>query len=210
MKSKFDEYFLSQFKAALKHTRSTMLASVAGMILSVVANVVAAVSVLKDHNYIYIILGVVVVFVLPAIYRLVTLRNGVINIKSQYPGLSVVGIMSLKKEGRSYFAISILVTALMLYMAYSAIAEHSISIAVITVSLLGAGFVLIREKIYQLRIKKGFFGNNESEAREIINFILSNSDNIDFTDGGKRKSVFSKEEIEGMVENAWNPSTVGV
>ncbi|MEM9276588.1 MAG: hypothetical protein AAGA80_27145, partial [Cyanobacteria bacterium P01_F01_bin.143] len=49
--------------------------------------------------------------------------------------------------------------------------------------------------VLNFRIRQGWYGGNESEAREIINFALRNSDDIDFTDDGQSKSLFNEEDI---------------
>lgn len=212
MKSKFDEYFSYQLKSVLKHVKSSMRLSVAAMVVSTFLNLFASVYVIKSQEgwSSFFIIGVAaVLFIAPSIYSLISLRTRKLNVKVKYPGLSVVRIMSLKREGASYYSIALFVSGLMLYMAYTAITEHPSSSAVIAVLLAGAGFVLLREKLHLYRVTKGFFGNNEAEAREIIRFILSNSENIDFTDGGKQKPVFSKEEINDIIERTLKPSAVG-
>lgn len=55
----------------------------------------------------------------------------------------------------------------------------------------------IRAANLRYRILHGLFGTNEYEARELINFILHNSDKIDFTDGdGKLRKALLPEKDE--------------
>ncbi|MDH2593993.1 hypothetical protein [Acinetobacter nosocomialis] len=50
------------------------------------------------------------------------------------------------------------------------------------------GLIVLKETIVEFRIRKGWFGTNKYEAKVLINFLIKNSDDIDFTDGnGKLK-----------------------
>ena len=67
---------------------------------------------------------------------------------------------------------------------------------------LGIWFVLLllilsvaRDQLLAFRIRKGYYGKTEYEAREIIGFILKHSKRIDFTDGGNLKEIISKDDI---------------
>jgi hypothetical protein len=59
---------------------------------------------------------------------------------------------------------------------------------------------------FNIRILYGWYGNNEREAREIIGFILSESSNIDFRDGGKLKKILTDEDIEEIKSIVLNPT----
>lgn len=62
-------------------------------------------------------------------------------------------------------------------------------ICIVTLAL-----IIIKELIVEFRIKKGWFGTNKIEAKALIEFLISNSDDIDFTDGnGKLKRVLFPE-----------------
>lgn len=50
------------------------------------------------------------------------------------------------------------------------------------------GLIVLKETIVEFRIRKGWFGTNKYEAKVLINFLIKNSNDIDFTDGnGKLK-----------------------
>ncbi|WP_151800191.1 hypothetical protein [Acinetobacter nosocomialis] len=50
------------------------------------------------------------------------------------------------------------------------------------------GLIVLKEDIVEFRIRKGWFGTNKYEAKALIDFLINNSDDIDFTDGnGKLK-----------------------
>jgi hypothetical protein len=56
-------------------------------------------------------------------------------------------------------------------------------------------------------VYKGLFGTNRTEARELIDFIIKNSDNLDFTDsnGNLRRALLpeakdaAEERIPGIL-----------
>lgn len=63
------------------------------------------------------------------------------------------------------------------------------------VSLLFWILIKAKELLVAYRIQKGLFGTNRTEARDLINFIVENSSDIDFTDsGGKLRRALLPEE----------------
>lgn len=70
-------------------------------------------------------------------------------------------------------------------------------------------FVLrIKEFVVEYRVQTGLFGTNRTEARELIDFIIKNSDNLDFTDsnGNLRRALLpeAKDTAEEGI-----PGTLG-
>ncbi len=79
----------------------------------------------------------------------------------------------------------------------------------VTFIVLGFNLLLIaRELLAEYRIRKGLFGTNRTEARELIDFIIKNSDNLDFTDsnGNLRRALLpeAKDAAEELI-----PGTFG-
>ena len=66
----------------------------------------------------------------------------------------------------------------------------------------------IKEQLLEYRISKGLFGTNYTEARELIDFIIKNSDNLDLTDsnGNLRRALLpeAKDAAEELI-----PGTLG-
>jgi hypothetical protein len=54
--------------------------------------------------------------------------------------------------------------------------------------------ILLDGMFLAYRVRRGFYGNNESEARELIAYILRNSDKLDDGDGSRR--IFDPAEPE--------------
>ncbi|ELY2773140.1 hypothetical protein SMC61_004353, partial [Cronobacter sakazakii] len=63
-------------------------------------------------------------------------------------------------------------------------------------------FVLLelKERVLTYRISKGFYGNNSTEAIQLLKFIENNIDKIDDGGSGRRRKIFNtpaSEEIPG-------------
>ena len=68
-----------------------------------------------------------------------------------------------------------------------------LNLAAISIAFLG--LIALKELLIAYRIRKGLFGTNRTEARNLINFIVKNSSDIDFTDSdGKLRRVLLPEE----------------
>ncbi|MGX9726058.1 MAG: hypothetical protein ACTFAK_01685 [Candidatus Electronema sp. VV] len=66
----------------------------------------------------------------------------------------------------------------------------------------------VKELLTKYRIRKGLFGTNRAEARELIDFIIKNSDNLDFTDSnGNLRRALLPEEKDAVEEHI--PGTLG-
>ncbi|MGX9726057.1 MAG: hypothetical protein ACTFAK_01680 [Candidatus Electronema sp. VV] len=78
-------------------------------------------------------------------------------------------------------------------------------------SLMSIVFLIIltvKELLTKYRIRKGLFGTNRAEARELIDFIIKNSDNLDFTDSnGNLRRALLPEEKDAVEEHI--PGTLG-
>ncbi|MCI5142119.1 MAG: hypothetical protein D3909_10455, partial [Candidatus Electrothrix sp. ATG1] len=64
----------------------------------------------------------------------------------------------------------------------------------------------LNQKIIEYRVRKGLYGKNEYEAREMIAYILSYSDKSDFSDGDKLKELFPETVEEESKEAAFEGS----
>jgi hypothetical protein len=62
--------------------------------------------------------------------------------------------------------------------------------------------IFVKQKALELRVSRGYFGNNASEATEFIKFIQSHSDSSNFGDGDKMRRLYpegEREEERGVV-----------
>ncbi|MCI5177820.1 MAG: hypothetical protein D3911_00585 [Candidatus Electrothrix sp. AW3_4] len=72
-----------------------------------------------------------------------------------------------------------------------------INLSIISIVLLALLILLIaKELLIAYRIRKGFFGTNRTEARALIEFLIKNSEDIDFTDsnGNLRRALLPEAE----------------
>ena len=117
------------------------------------------------------------------------------KIREIYPKLSVVKIIQKRREDKIYQARYLLLIATLFCILSNIFFDLGISNFFPVIFI--ATFILLNLEsfLFDYRIRKGWYGTNETEAREIVKFILDNSDNIDFTDGGSTKSVINPEDI---------------
>ncbi|HEY0602148.1 MAG TPA: hypothetical protein VGD58_04510, partial [Herpetosiphonaceae bacterium] len=115
------------------------------------------------------------------------------KLKKTYPSVSIINIMLQRKEKSSeLIEASLLLSALGLLF----VSARQAGLIVLLVLIL----FIIRINIIKFRIRKGYYGTNEYEAREIIQFILDNSQSIDFTDDGTPKRIVTPEDLEHLQE----------
>ncbi|MGO4469692.1 hypothetical protein AB4Z11_29485, partial [Pseudoduganella sp. RAF53_2] len=81
-----------------------------------------------------------------------------------------------------------------------------------TVSIAALGLLVLKEAVVQYRIRNGLFGTTSFEARELIDFIVKNSDDIDFTDGdgNLRKALLPQEKELGNAKPHFTPGGVSI
>lgn len=131
------------------------------------------------------------------------------KIRTKYPKLSVVGIFLNRFNSSHLIATNVVAITLSAYLALILIFPLFIGyIGTRFIPLLGGRGTLLYLIAYLLilaaqrfvinyRIRKGFYLNNEGETREMIDFIRSNSDNIDFT--GTNTKIVSSRDLEDIV-----------
>ncbi|MBD3337870.1 MAG: hypothetical protein GF353_02100 [Candidatus Lokiarchaeota archaeon] len=116
--------------------------------------------------------------------------------KKHFKSLSIAGIMLNKRAKNDYYAILIVFGCILLYMSAIAYFNVRINYYLIGILVFLIAMLLIDILIFVYRLRNGLFPNNEYEAREIVEFILSETENIDFTDGEKMKSIISSADLK--------------
>lgn len=91
---------------------------------------------------------------------------------------------------------SMLFMALIIEFAFILL-DINLSLHFFNLSLVGLSIVLMfRLKLLTLRVVNGVFGTHYKEAKELLLFIIRNSDEVDFTDdNGKPKRTLLPEEL---------------
>lgn len=154
----------------------------------------------KDKPLVFV-LGVIIGFLLGLIYVLPERKKRrAKKTREKYPGLSVVGVFANRLENSIMYASSLLVITASVYLTISIRqdmlwfdAKVPIAFAVCYVG------ISLNRFITRYRIKKGYYLDNESDARELVNFIRDNADDIDFT--GNNKKIISERDLEDIVLN---------
>ena len=110
------------------------------------------------------------------------------------PTLSV--IYSKTTRSRSFYTTGLLIFAALLLATAFAFSPHGYSWLCMLTPLIVACLVLLRSWVINHRVTNGMFGTNEYEARELIDFIIRNSDNLDSTGpGGKGRRALLPETM---------------
>lgn len=110
----------------------------------------------------------------------------------------IVNLLVNKKAKKESYSYLVLFTTLILYISIMFILSLTIKKVIIFI-LLGLILALyVKQKILEYRIKNGYYGTNQSEAREIISFILDNSD--DFNNFNGYDKVFPKIEKQEILK----------
>jgi hypothetical protein len=98
-----------------------------------------------------------------------------------------------------------LVITIVIFFAVDFGFQQNISYFLLFILLCFLGLLIAREHVLEYRIRKGLFGTNRTEARELIDFIIKNSDNLDFTDsnGNLRRALLpeAKDTAEEYVSS---------
>ncbi len=130
------------------------------------------------------------------------LRNFLVALdKSSIDRNTIVGIMVGKRISRDSKAYALLVGSLMLYIIFSVSSVIEFNIIDILFFLLMIGALALNQKMLEIRIKKGMYGTNPYEVKEIIQFIEEHSEKSDFIDGKKIKKLIQdiEEDENGAV-----------
>ena len=106
-----------------------------------------------------------------------------------YRNISIAQIFSLVKNRNINIARVVFLIALLGYWGFSVWIDTSLNIYVVSILLACLMLTVIEEFVLHYRIKKGLYGNNLFEAKEIVSFVISESDRIDFHDDGHPKKL---------------------
>ena len=109
---------------------------------------------------------------------------------------TIVGVMLQEKLKKSMKSQIVLIICFVLNFVLSALSVVSFSyILFILISVMILA-IHLDQKLIDHRVRKGWYGKNEFEAKEIINFIVSHANKDDFNDSGGLKRVIPLPEAE--------------
>jgi hypothetical protein len=119
-----------------------------------------------------------------------------IDEKSQKKSKSIVELMINERKKTIRKVYTVLAITLLGQWAFASLTKTEISTWFVVLILLFASIVYLNQAIFQYRVKKGFYGTNDYEAREITEFIFINAKHIDFNDGDSVKRISPEAEKE--------------
>lgn len=114
---------------------------------------------------------------------------------------TIVGVMLLEKAKKGTIQQAILILAIVAHLFIVWFTASDISqfvLLFLTVLLLA---VFLDQKLIEFRIRKGWYGSNEFETRELIEFITLHSNKDDFNDGNGAKRIIPNPEVDLAAEH---------
>jgi len=145
----------------------------------------------KHNKKIFIYLNYSLVSAISKIYE--DLSDSTIE---QKRSKTIVGIMlqeKLKKSTKSQVVLIICFAINLILSALSVVNFSYILLILVSVIILA---IHVDQKLIDHRVRKGWYGKNEFEAKEIIDFIVSHANKDDFNDSGGLKRVIPLPEAE--------------
>jgi hypothetical protein len=111
---------------------------------------------------------------------------------NKYNELSIIALMLKKIMVRYYHSYVILLIFILIYCIARTM-FHNTSILLILCSALV--LLIINHLSLLFRINRGYYGSSEYEIREILQFLVENTDSNDLSNGNKIKQLFSVKEL---------------
>lgn len=115
---------------------------------------------------------------------------------------TIVGVMLQDKLRKSTKSQLILITCLALNFILSSLSLVNFSYVLLSLVSILMLCIHLDQKLIDYRVRNGWYGKNEFEAKEIINFIISHSNKDDFNDSGGLKRVIPLPEVEAEKEGS--------
>lgn len=137
-----------------------------------------------------------VISIIPVIYE--EIRKLIKHEMGKHEDLSVLQMIDIKKSEDANKAIILLSLSVLLFVFADFFVYIEDRFLVLSLIAALGMIVLCQRWIENYRIRKGYYGTKEWEAREIIRFIIDNFDDIDFTEDGS-KTLFPERHTETPV-----------
>jgi hypothetical protein len=130
--------------------------------------------------------------------------------KRALANITVVGLLVSRKAKQTSLAYLALFSAFLIYYLFSLIGILILNPLVLLFIAVLILALFINQKALEYRIRHGLYGTNEYEAREILNFILSNVDKDDFTTGSGLHEITPEPESESIYDVVGDEGMAGV
>lgn len=123
---------------------------------------------------------------------------------------TIVGVMLLEKAKKGAIQQLIIILCVLFYTLIAWLTESDINPLVLLFLFLLLLAIFLDQKLMELRIRKGWYGSNEFETRELIEFISLHSNMDDFSDGNGAKRIIPNPEIDLVYDCEKNKESVGL
>ncbi|CAH8188383.1 hypothetical protein [Vibrio aestuarianus] len=114
---------------------------------------------------------------------------------------TIVGVMLLEKAKKGTIQQTILILAIVAHLFIVWFTPSDISQFVLLFLAVLLLAVFVDQKLIEFRIRKGWYGSNEFETRELIEFITLHSNKDDFNDGSGAKRIIPNPEADLATEH---------
>lgn len=113
---------------------------------------------------------------------------------------SIIGLFAIKRSQRNLYASGVILLTLIVHESITYFSTESL-LNLPTLYLVSLVIIIaLDEYILTYRVKKGLFGTNKEEAKEIINFIIKNSAENNNFNGPEGKIKIFNEILEGKTD----------
>ncbi|CAK2367986.1 hypothetical protein [Vibrio sp. 10N.222.55.B11] len=109
---------------------------------------------------------------------------------------TIVGVMLLEKAKKGTIQQSILILGILAHLFIVWLTDSGINQFVLLFLAVLLLAVFTDQKLMEFRIRKGWYGSNEFETRELIEFITLHSNKDDFNDGNGAKRIIPNPELD--------------
>ena len=117
---------------------------------------------------------------------------------------TAVAALARHKSNERIASIWLISAALILNILLSMLTEQPPSLLVLAALALGGVVLIGADLAFKYRVRRGLFGTSEYEARQILQFIVENSDQYDFSDGlgiSEWSPEQAPQELRDLVES---------
>ena len=108
---------------------------------------------------------------------------------------SIVGLLVKQKFDKETNAYWMLLGAIAVNLLFVTFGFIQFNLYPLLFFIILIGLLYINQSVLRYRLAKGYYGTNEYEVREIIQFILDHSDKTDFTDSNGLKKLLPDVEV---------------
>ena len=123
--------------------------------------------------------------------------------KPPKPRVTAIGAVMAARRKATYAASITLLFSMVSYLAVVRRFHAPVDIVVMVVITVGIVAINASAMAFSYRVSHGLYGTTEYEVREIIRFVLSRCDDVDFSSGLGAREFDATDEIVIALETAW-------